>query len=62
MSADIPEPVRAALSDSYTEKGVELCWTARWRLLDGERLCDVWPQDPERCLDVIDSMNRGDFV
>jgi hypothetical protein len=58
----IPEQVREALADSYTPKGVEQVWQAHWRSLNGERLCDVWPVDPQRCLDVIESMNQGDYV
>jgi hypothetical protein len=59
---EIPEAVREALSDSYTERGVQQAWGARWMLLDGQRLCDVWERDPERCLAVIESLNRGDYV
>lgn len=58
----IPSEVREALAGSYTEKGIEWCWTARWTLLSRERMCDVWERDPQRVLDAIDSMNRGDFV
>jgi hypothetical protein len=46
----IPRQVRDELSDSFTEKGIRTLWAARWRLLDNERLCDMWDKDPDRCM------------
>ena len=61
--SEIPEQVRRELEGSFpTEKGLLAAWTARWRNLDGQRMCDAWQEDQQRVLGAIEQYNYGDYI
>jgi hypothetical protein len=52
---EVPEDAREALERYFSAgEAVECMWLAQWAPLGGRRFCDVWREDPARCLAAVE--------
>lgn len=60
--AAIPQPARDVLDEIYTPEGAAMWWNARLKTLDLERPRDVHPRDPQRVMNLLNSLADGNFA